>query len=140
MARTTLNKAPHVAYSIHLHIYLVTRYRRKCLTQPIADCIAETVRRICVRNRSELLEWGVEPDHIHFLVSLHPDNNISQLVKSFKSASTKAVIAQFPEEFRKTYWKGRSLWGRQKAIISCGGAPLAIVMEYVKNQAGVEGE
>ncbi len=82
MARTTLNKAAHVAYSIHLHIYLVTRYRRKCLTQPIADCIAETVRRICAKNRSALLKRGVEPDHIHFLVSLHPDNNISQLVKS----------------------------------------------------------
>jgi putative transposase len=86
------------------------------------------------------MEWGVEPDYIHFLVSLHPDNNISQLVKSFKSASTKAVIAQFPSEFRQTYWKGRSLWGRQKAIISCAGAPLATVMEYVKSQAGVEGE
>lgn len=98
MPRTRLNKAAHVAYSVHLNIY----------TQPIPDYIAETVRRICSRNRSELLEWGVEPDHIHFLVSLHPDNTISQLVKSFKSASTKVVIAQFPVEFRKTYWKGHS--------------------------------
>jgi putative transposase len=68
---------------------------------------------------------------------MHPDNNISQLIKSFKSASTKAVIAQFPGEFRKTYWKGRSVWGRQKGIVSCGGAPLEIVKAYVCGQAGV---
>lgn len=140
MTKTRFHKARHVAYSIHLHIYFVTRYRRKFLTQPIADCIAETVKRICLKNKSELMEWGVEPDHIHFLVSLHPDNNISQLVKSFKSASTKAVIDQFPNEFRATYWKGRSLWGRQKGIVSCGGAPLEIVKAYVRGQAGVDCE
>jgi putative transposase len=137
MSRTNFHKAAHSAYSIHLHIYLVTRYRRKFLTQPIAELIAETVRGICEKNKSELLEWGGEPDHIHFLVSLHPDNNISQLVKSFKSVSTKAVIAKFPQDFQRTYRRGRSLWGRQKGIVSCGGAPLEIVKEYVRGQAGV---
>ena len=115
----------------------MTRYRRKFLTQPIAECVAGVVAGICTKNKSTLLEWGVEPDHIHFLVDMHPDNNISQLIKSFKSASTKAVITQFPGEFRKTYWKGRSLWGRQKGIVSCGGAPLEIVKAYVRGQAGV---
>lgn len=137
MSRTTFHKASHSAYSIHLHIYLVTRYRRKFLTQSIAKLIAETVHGICEKNKSELLEWGVEPDHIHFLVSLHPDNNISQLVKSFKSVSTKVVIAKFPQEFQRTYSRGRSVWGRQKGIVSCGGAPLEIVKEYVRGQAGV---
>lgn len=82
----------------------------------------------------------VEPDHIHFWVDMYPDNNIPQPVKSFKSTSTKAVIDQFPGEFRKTYWKGRSLWGRQKGMVSCGGAPLDIGFDYVRGQAGVSDE
>ena len=89
-------------------------------------------------RKSELVEWGAEPDHIHFLIDLHPDNNISQLVKSLKSVSTKDIKAQFPTEYKATYWRGSGVWGRQKGIISCGGAPLDIVKQYVQNQAGVD--
>lgn len=137
MSKTRFHKAAHSAYSIHLHIYLVTRYRRPFLTQPIADCIVESVRSICEKNKCALDEWGVEPDHIHLLVDLHPDNNISQLIKSFKSVSSKAVKEKFPNEYRKTYWRGSGVWGRQKGIVSCGGAPLEIVKEYVRGQSGV---
>ena len=136
--KTQLHKASHVAYSIHLHIYLVTRYRAAFLTQPIVDCVVASVDRICKMRKSELVEWGAEPDHIHFLIDLHPDNNISQLVKSLKSVSTKDIKAQFPTEYKATYWRGSGVWGRQKGIISCGGAPLDIVKQYVQNQAGVD--
>ena len=138
MTKTAWHKASHGVYSIHLHIYLITRYRRNFLTQPIVDCVADAVRRICDKNKCKLLEHGAEPDHIHFLVDLHPDNNISQLVKSWKSVSSKDVMAQFPAEYKKTYWKGRGIWGRQKAIVSCGGAPLDTIKQYVQNQAGVD--
>ena len=137
--RTQLHKASHVAYSIHLHIYLVTRYRAAFLTQPIVDCVVEAAGRICNLRKSELVEWGAEPDHIHFLIDLHPDNNISQLVKSLKSVSTKNIKTKFPAEYKQTYWRGSGVWGRQKGIVSCGGAPLDIVKQYVQNQAGVEG-
>jgi putative transposase len=126
------HKASHVMYSIHLHLYFVTKYRRKVLSEPIGGRVYEVAQGICQSRKSEILECGAELDHIHFLIDLHPDNNISVLIKSLKSATSQMVQKEFPIEFQKTYGKGTALWGRQKGIVSCGGAPLEIVKKYIQ--------
>jgi putative transposase len=128
-----LHKANHSVYAIHLHIYFVTKYRRKFLTAPMIARIKEVMDNITLHHKSNILESGAEPDHIHLLVDLHPDNNISQLVKSLKSATSKMIQKEFPTEFLHTY-QGTALWGRQKFIVSCGGAPLEIIQQYIANQ------
>jgi putative transposase len=125
------HKAAHVMYSIHLHIYFVTKYRKKILSEAMGRRVLEVAQGICQTHKSEILECGSELEHIHFLLDLHPDNNISMLIKSMKSATSQMVQKEFPAEFRKTYGKGTALWGRQKGIISCGGAPLEIVKKYI---------
>jgi len=95
--------------------------------------IKEVMNAICTKNKSSIIESGAEPDHIHLLVDLHPDNNISQLVKSLKSATSQMVQKNFPCKFARSYL-GTSLWGRQQFIVSCGGAPLEIVQQYIANQ------
>jgi putative transposase len=126
------HKASHIMYSIHLHIYFVTKYRKKVLSDLIGKRVFEVAQGICKIHKSEILECGSELDYIHFLVDLHPDNNISTLIKSLKSATSQMVQKEFPNDFRKTYGKGTALWGRQKGIISCGGAPLEIVKKYIQ--------
>lgn len=49
----------------------------------------------------------------------------------------KDIKAQFPFEYKQTYWRGNGVWGRQKGIVSCGGAPLDLVKQSVQNQTGV---
>ena len=58
----------------------------------------------------------------------------TRLVKSLKSETSKMIQIEFESEFNAVYYK-TALWGRQKFIVSCGGAPLKIVQEYIKNQA-----
>lgn len=128
-----LHKAAHGVYAIHLHIYFVTKYRRKFFTAPMIERMMQVCQNICQKNKSEVLEGGAEADHIHLLIDLHPDNNISQLVKSLKSETSKMIQTEFESEFRAVYYK-TALWGRQKFIVSCGGAPLKSVQEYIKNQ------
>lgn len=131
--KSNLHKAAHSVYAIHLHIYFVTKYRKKILTAPMIARIKEVMAGICAKHKSSIIESGAEPGHIHLLVDLHPDNNISSLVKSLKSATSQMVQKEFPTEFAKHYW-GTSLWGRQKFIVSVGGAPLEIVQQYIANQ------
>jgi REP element-mobilizing transposase RayT len=40
-------------------------------------------------NQCMLTEFNGEPDHIRLLIDVHPDNNISDLVASLKSASSR---------------------------------------------------
>ena len=47
--------------------------------------------RVLKTNQSMLTEFGGEPDHVHLLIDLHPDNNISDLFASLKSAISRVL-------------------------------------------------
>ncbi|WP_287127529.1 transposase, partial [Candidatus Cyanaurora vandensis] len=64
------------------------------------------------------------------------DNNISVLVSSLKSASSRILRQEFKAEIDKVYWGQAKLWHDSKCIVSCGGAPLEVVKEYIQNQSG----
>jgi putative transposase len=133
---TQLRSGSHVVFRIHLHIVFVTKYRRKVLTQPMIEAMKPILERVLSANQSFLTEFNGEPDHIHLLIDLHPDNNISDLVASLKSASSRILRQEFKAEIDKVYWGKAKLWHDSKCIVSCGGSPLATVKEYIQNQSG----
>ncbi len=133
---TSLRSGSHVVFRIHLHIVFVTKYRRKVLTQPMLEVMKPVLERVLTANQSVLTEFNGEPDHVHLLIDLHPDNNISDLLASLKSASSRVLRQQFKAEIDKVYWGKAKLWHDSKCIISCGGAPLEIVKKYIQNQSG----
>lgn len=132
---TQLRSGSHVVFSIHLHITFVTKYRRKVLTQPMIEAMKPVLERVLTANQCFLTEFNGEPDHVHLLVDLHPDNNISDLVASLKSASSRVLRQEFKAEIDKVYWGKAKLWHDSKCIVSCGGAPLEIVKDYIQNQS-----
>ena len=137
MQQTELRKISHALFSIHLHIVFVTKYRRKVLTQEMLDDLKEIFRRVLEKNNSYLIECNLEPDHVHLLIDLHPNNNISNLVAALKSASSRILRNKYSEHIAQFYWGKRAkLWHDSKCIISCGGAPLEVVKEYIKDQSG----
>ncbi len=134
---TELRKASHSVFSIHLHIILVTKYRRKVLTQAMIEDAKIVFQRVLESNKSMLSSYEGESDHLHLLVDLHPDNNISNLVSSLKSASSRIIRKKYPKEIAKHYWgKKAKLWHDSKCIISCGGAPNEVIKQYIDNQSG----
>lgn len=92
--------------------------------------------RVLEANKSRLEDCNGEPDHVHLLVDLHPDNKISDLVASLKSASSRVIRERYKSQIDKYYWGKAKLWHDSKCIISCGGAPLEKVKEYIQNQSG----
>ncbi|MGF1540772.1 MAG: transposase [Pleurocapsa sp.] len=67
---------------------------------------------------------------MHLLVDLHPDNNLSHLHGSLKSATSRILRKEFPE--LKRFCK-KGLWGKQLYIRSAGGAPLATLKKYIES-------
>ncbi len=131
-----MKSGSHVVYDIHLHIVFITKYRRQVLTQPMLERMSEVVKRVLESNRCELSELNGEPDHVHLLVDMHPDNNISNLVSSLKSATSRILRKDFKDEIDKVYWGKAKLWHDAKCIVSCGGAPLEKVKQYIQEQSG----
>ncbi|NJM74383.1 MAG: IS200/IS605 family transposase [Scytonema sp. RU_4_4] len=131
-----MRKGSHVVFDIHLHIVFVTKYRRKVLTQSMIEDVKEIFERVLENSNSLLEECNGEPDHVHLLISLHPDNNISDLIASLKSASSRILREKYKSEIDKFYWGKAKLWHDSKCIVSCGEAPLKIVKQYIQEQSG----
>jgi putative transposase len=134
--KTQLRKASHAVFKIQLHIVFVTKYRKNVINQAILAKLNEVFTRVCKKRKCELLEFNGEENHVHLLVDVHPDNNISQMISSLKSASSRIVRKEFEEYLKKYYWKKEdpSFWTDAYCVLSAGGAPLDIVKEYIKGQ------
>ena len=133
---TIYRKGAHCIFSIQLHTYFVTAYRRECLTQKMAERFQEVAANVLVKNKCILLECKGESNHIHLLLDIHPANNISTLLGSIKSATSRILRKEFEPELRphfKNWSKG--LWGDQLYIRSAGGAPLKILEEYIQSHS-----
>lgn len=129
----TLNKGSHSAYCIHLHIGLITKYRRKVITSAMLDEMKVVFERVCVAQKSTLIEFDGESDHVHLLVSTAPDTRPSELVRSLKSASSRIIRAKFKEEIDKVYMNN-VFWHHSYFVLSVGGAPLETLKKYIRNQ------
>jgi putative transposase len=136
MPQNKLRSGSHVVFLIQLHVVFVTKYRRQVLTQSMLNVMKPVLERVLAANQSILAEFGGEPDHVHLLIDVHPDNNISALVSSLKSASSRILRQEFKAEIDKVYWGKAKLWHDSKCIISCGGAPLEVVKQYIQEQSG----
>lgn len=133
---TKLRSGAHVVFSIHLHVVFVTKYRRKVLTERMIADMKQVFDRVLTANNSLLEECNGEPDHVHLLIDIHPDNNISDLISSLKSASSRILREKYKSEIDKYYWGKAKLWHDSKCIVSCGGAPLQVIKQYIQDQSG----
>lgn len=127
----------HVVFAIYLHVVFVTKYRKPVFTSAMLEDMKEVFERVLDANNSQLKECNGEADHVHLLIDLHPDNNISDLISSLKSASSRVLRQKYNSEIKKFYWGEKAkLWHDSKCIVSCGGAPLEMVKKYIQEQSG----
>ena len=129
---TTLN---HCVFSIHFHLVLVTKYRKKCISAEILHELKNIFTNLCKKWECELVEFNGEPDHVHLLLALTPRVQPSKFVNNLKTVSSRLLRRDFKEHLAKFFWKP-IFWSRTYCLISCGGAPLDIIKQYIDNQAG----
>ncbi|MFC5204287.1 IS200/IS605 family transposase [Streptomyces kaempferi] len=79
------------------------------------------------------LKFNGERDHVHLLVHYPPKVAISRLVGSLKGVSARRLRHEFPSHIRTYLW-GEHFWSPSYFAASCGGAPLAVIREYIENQ------
>ena len=135
MKNQALKKLNHCVFDLKYHLVLVTKYRRKCITAPMLVKLNEMLAALLTTWECELLEFNGEHDHVHLLISLNPKVQPSKLVNNLKTVTSRLLRKEFADHLKKFYWKP-IFWSRTYCLISCGGAPLAVIMQYIANQAG----
>ena len=127
------SKLYHCVFALHYHLVIVTKYRRKCITAPMLDSLRITAAARCEGWGGKLVELNGDADHVHMLVNLPPNLDLSGFVNNLKTTTSRLLRQDFPQ-LRRVYRKP-VLWSRSYCIISCGGAPLSIIQQYIEQQA-----
>ena len=91
------------------------------------------MRDVCADFGAELPEFNGEPDHVHLLVHDPPSAAISRLVNSLKGVSARRLRQEFTGKINRPIMHGH-FWSPSYFAGPCGGAPLAVVKEYIENQ------
>ncbi|WP_186645385.1 IS200/IS605 family transposase [Fluviispira vulneris] len=131
-------KLHHCVYNLKYHLVLVTKYRRKCITDPIIIRLKEIFIELCLKWECNLIEFNGEPDHIHLLLELKPKITLSAFINNLKTVSSRYIRKEFSNHLSKFYYKNPIFWSRSYCILTCGGAPLSVIKQYIEQQAGVD--
>lgn len=131
-----LIKLKHSVYSLHYHLILVAKYRHKAINQNILNIIDKHSRGVTKAWGGTLLEFNGEKDHGHILLSLPPTLNLTKFVNNIKSITSRVVRKTFPDHVSQYYWEP-VFWSRSYCLVSCGGAPLSVIKQYIENQEDI---
>lgn len=123
----------HGQYNLQYHLILVTKYRKPCINKPVFDFLHEETKRLMNTMGAELTEMNYEADHVHLLISVPPQIQLSKLINSYKSVTARLVRSEFREHLSAFYWKPY-FWNRSYLILSSGGAPIEVIRKYIQNQ------
>ena len=88
---------------------------------------------VCKDFEATLVEFDGERDHVHLLVNYHPKISVSKLVNSLKGVSSRLLRNKGYPSIQKALW-GKQLWSPSYFASSCGGAPIAIIRQYIGYQ------
>ena len=123
----------HCVYKLTYHLVLVTKYRKKCLSNEMLNRLEEIIKNNCADWEIDLLEFNGEADHIHLLLEMHPNIMPSKFINNLKTVSSRLIRKEFEEELKPYYWKP-VLWTRAYCLLTTGGATIDVIREYIKNQ------
>lgn len=123
----------HCVYKLTYHLVLVTKYRKKCLSNEMLNRLEEIVKKNSADWEIDLLEFNGEADHIHLLLEMHPNIMPSKFINNLKTVSSRLIRKEFEEELKPYYWKP-VLWTRAYCLLTTGGATIDVIREYIKNQ------
>lgn len=128
-----IRRGRHCVFMMHAHLVFVTKYRRGVFTQEILDDMRPMFASVCTDFEAELVEFDGEDDHVHLLVNYPPKVAISKLVNSLKGVSSFLIRKKNYPSIKKKLWGG-ALWSPSYFAASCGGAPIAIIRQYIEQQ------
>ncbi|KKM58846.1 hypothetical protein LCGC14_1548780 [marine sediment metagenome] len=116
-----------------IHLVFVPKYRQNVFTKIMLNRLHDIFSETCDQMNVQLLEFGGDSDHVHLMVCCPPKLAISNLVSKLKGKSSYILRREFWDQIKKKLWKNH-FWSSSYCMVSCGGAPLEIVKQYIIDQ------
>lgn len=123
----------NVVYSCKYHVIWCPKYRRPVLVPEVAERLKQIIHTVADECGAEVIELEVMPDHVHLLVEVDPQFGVHKLVRKIKGRSSRLLR----DEFRWLRSRLPTLWTNSYFIATVGGAPLAVIKQYIEQQKRV---
>jgi putative transposase len=106
------------------------KYRKNVLDSAVAKRLKELINQAATCKSVEVIELEVMPNHVHMLIEVDPQYGIHRFVKFVKGMSSRFLRMEFP----KLKSRLPTLWTNSYFVSTIGGAPLAVIKQYIENQ------
>jgi len=120
----------NIVYSCKYHVVWCPKYRRRVLMNGVETRLKQILNQTAEELGSEILELEVMPDHVHLLCEVDPQFGVHRLVKRMKGRSSRLLR----QEFQRLKSRLPTLWTNSYFVATVGGAPLAVVKQYIEQQ------
>ena len=108
----------------------MTKYRDEIFSGEELQLIEEVFRHVAKQMSFQILEISGEDEHVHALIEYPPKLSVSKIVNALKGVSSRRYgQAGFKKPHDKT-----ALWSPSYFAVSVGGAPIEVLIQYIKNQ------
>ena len=121
----------HTRWKCQYHIVFTPKYHRKIIYGALRADIGKILRELCDRKHIEIIEAHAMPDHIHILVSIPPNEKVSEFMGYLKGKSTIIIFERYAHMKYKV--GNRHFWSRGYYVSTVGGNKQA-VQKYIQNQ------
>jgi putative transposase len=122
----------HSISRLIVHLVCVTKYRRKVFDAAALEWLAGHARQVFAKMDCRLLASDGEADHLHILLEYPPKLSVSVLVNAFKGTSSRMLRRNRPDIASR--YRDDVLWSPAYFAAAAGGAPSAIIKQYVEQQ------
>jgi len=121
-----------MADQVYFHIVFTVWRGRPVLQGEIETYFHELVQQICLRHQYSLMAMETMPNHVHLLIAKPPWEDISEIVKNIKGATSRYIFQKF--DYLRGDLGSNHLWTRGFEYVKHSEASLPTVIAYIKNQ------
>ncbi len=118
---------PNTYTQIYIHIIFSVKGRYNIVKKEHKEELHKYINGVISNKKQKLIAINCMPDHIHILVGLKPDIELSDLVRDIKANSSKFIN-------KKEWFKGKFYWQEGFGGFSCSQSKLNRVVRYIQNQ------
>lgn len=95
--------------------------------------LKDIIIQLAAERKVEVIELEVMPDIVHLFCEIDPQYGVHKFVKLLKGRSSRLLR----QEFKTLKTRLPTLWTNSYFVATVGGAPLAVIKQYIENQKRV---
>ena len=114
-----------------------TKYKREILTGKIAEALSEVLNDVCAKRGFAILSKEIQPDYVHFFVSIPPAISVAEAVKIFKGASARTLFVRHPE--LKKQLRDGHLWSPSYYVGTADNVSAETIRKYIESTEHIQG-